>query len=103
MGLKVNYSKTSVHCLGNCVPYVSEQQIVWDPGGLDILGISVAVDSDVQYQNALAKASGILDKWKWHKLTIMGKVIIVKHADCLTVCLFHAGIARSKSLFFSRI
>ena len=77
MGLMVNYAKISIHCLGKALVFDCKYPIVWDPGGLEILGIPIDIEPESQYENLLSKADNVLRAWSKHKLTLVGKVIIV--------------------------
>ena len=41
IGLKVNYEKSSIHCINNAHKFACDKPIVWDPGGATVLGIDV--------------------------------------------------------------
>ena len=67
----------SIHCLGNVPVFDCKYPIVWDPGGLEILGIPIDIGPEVQYQKLLNKAENVLRAWTKHRLTLVGKVLIV--------------------------
>ena len=77
IGLTVNFEKTSVHSLGEAKICNSEENLVWDPGGLVVLGIDVKKDSDEIYTEIVKKASKVMQNWENKTLTLTGKVLIV--------------------------
>ena len=76
-GLRVNYDKTSISCIGESKPFVCDKPLVWDPGGLNVLGINISDKADIQYSEILNKAAKILKKWDKRRLSVMGRVLVV--------------------------
>ena len=77
IGLKVNYDKSNIYRIGNVEKLHTEQPIVWDPGGLEILGFSVTNTVQENYSTIISKAQAILKTWYARQLTLMGKVMII--------------------------
>ena len=63
--------------------------MVWDPGGLTILGIDVLKSSEEHYRLTLNKAEKVLQTWYCGELTLFGKVLIV---NTLVIPLFIYGL-----------
>ena len=76
-GLKVNFEKTSVITLGDTERLNCEQSFVWDPGGLNVLGINVFDTASSHYVSILCKAQKIIDLWNHRRLTLWGKVLVI--------------------------
>ena len=76
-GLRVNYEKSSIHCIGNAEPFDCTENLIWDPGGLPMLGIDAKVPAHNQYCSTLQKATNVLNHWYYHELTLLGKVMVI--------------------------
>ena len=76
-GLKVNYEKSSIHCIGTAEPFICDKPLVWDPGGAVVLGIDLKKDHDLQYMEITEKAQKIANTWYYSWLTLTGKILIV--------------------------
>ena len=76
-GLKVNYEKSNIIAIGNAQPFKCDKPLVWDPGGITLLGIPIDVPDNEVYINTLTKVTGILEAWYNRQLSLMGKVIMI--------------------------
>ena len=85
IGLQVNYEKSSIHTIGTSKRFECTKPLVWDPGGLNVLGIEIKQDDDATYEQVIAKTEQILESWTHRDLTLLGKVMIV---NVLTSSLF---------------
>ena len=85
IGLRVNYDKTNVVRLGDASKCIENKPLIWDPGGMMVLGIDVLNDANVQYKKIISKAKQVLEPWRKRKLSIMGRVLIV---NTLVISLF---------------
>ena len=63
IGLKVNYEKSSIHTLAGADPFLCSKPLVWDPGGLEILGFNISNTPEINYENLLSKAKQTLSSW----------------------------------------
>ena len=89
-GLKVNYEKTAIYTIGQDEAgansdKICSKPIVWDPGGLTVLGVDIIKCVQAQYMQILDKAKEVLDVWYLHNLTLCGKILLI---NTLVVSLF---------------
>ena len=56
IGLRVNYNKSTIYAIANAKPFYCEKPIVWDPGGVNILGVEMLNTSEQNYQLIIDKA-----------------------------------------------
>ena len=77
IGLKVNYEKSNIYCIGNAKPIACDKPLTWDPGGLCILGVQVQEDSELTYHSILEKGSQVLSQWSRNWLPLVAKVTII--------------------------
>ena len=90
LGLTVNYEKSSIHTLGNSNIITCEKPLVWDPGGLTILGIPVQCENpDVHYRLQLDEIKSVVSKWSNQTLSLMSKVLLVNSSMALFVYPLH--------------
>ena len=85
LGLKVNYDKTTMYCIGslrnsNAKCYTT-RTFAWHDPPINTLGITVESDPQVMATVNLLplidKTKNILQVWKTRPLTLMGRVLIV--------------------------
>ena len=57
IGLRVNYDKTNVIRIGNIGKCCQDKSLIWDPGGLVVLGIGVIGEPKNQYLEILKKSA----------------------------------------------
>ena len=62
-GLKVNYEKTCICQIGEVEKFMCIQNLVWDPGKIEVLGIDIQQTSTQQCYKILSKARNILNLW----------------------------------------
>ena len=77
IGLRVNYEKSSVHCIGNAKKFHIERPIVWNPGGLSVLSHNVNNDCKSNYEILLKKSENVLNLWRHRQLSLLGKILVV--------------------------
>ena len=83
IGLKVNYEKSCIVRIGNAQHFECSKPLVWDPGGITVLGIKIQ-NTENQYWDILVKAKNILKNWYYRELTLIGKVLV----NTLVISLF---------------
>ena len=76
IGLQVNYEKSSIICIGNAQKFECNQNFLWNPGEVNVLGIDIYEPPESCYNKILDKAKSVLHSWKNHMLTLIGKVLI---------------------------
>ena len=76
-GLKINYDKSNILTVGDAQPFVCEKPLVWDPGGVNLLGITLDADENEVYLNLLAKVEHILGLWYNRHLSLYGKIVLI--------------------------
>ena len=84
-GFTINYDKTKLYRIGSlkkgdaCL--ISQRQIAWTEEPLNIFGVMVTDDDDVNcklnYEPLLEKTQKILNSWKHRDLSLLGKVLVV--------------------------
>ena len=62
IGLRVNYEKTSILRIGNVEHCLNDKPIIWDPGGMTVLGIDILADPNAQYLQILEKGCATLGR-----------------------------------------
>ena len=85
LGLKVNYEKTVLYRIGSLAnskaQLYTQKVFVWDDPPIETLGIVVDVNQSamatLNMQPLYQKTVNTLAAWKGHKLTLMGKVLVV--------------------------
>ncbi len=86
-GLKVNYNKTEVLRIGsirdsNAKLYTTKPLKWSDTGSLSLLGVNISVDKaaliDTNYTQIIEKIKDKISLWKKRKLTIYGRILIIK-------------------------
>ena len=60
IGLKVNYEKSSIHTIAQAEVFECTKPLVWDPGGLCVLGIEINEEPVKNYKKLLDKAKRVL-------------------------------------------
>ena len=81
----INYDKTCIQSIAGAEKFECSKPIVWDPGGLNILGVDILDDSSSNYGKILVKAKEVLKIWTYHELSLMGRVLI---ANSMVASLF---------------
>ncbi len=85
-GLKVNYDKTEILRIGpiqglHCV-LCPDINMKWTNGPIPLLGIDICPNLEqlleINYSNVIKKIRSSADLWKRRKLTLYGKVVIIK-------------------------
>ena len=77
IGLKVNYEKLSIHCIAGMCPFKCNKSLVWDPGGLQVLGIEIMKNPQSNYMSILKKCESVYTNWYNRQLSLTGKTMIV--------------------------
>ena len=81
-GLKINTSKTSALLLGNMPTFMMPANIKWNSKPIKVLGIYIGYNLsdcfDLTIRESIAKMKQTLNSWKLRKLTLNGKVLILK-------------------------
>ena len=77
IGLKVNHEKSCIHSIGDAKPFKCTENLVWDPGKIEVLGVEITADANVQYFETLQKAKVILKKWENRTLPLLGKINVI--------------------------
>ena len=90
IGLRVNYKKTNVITLGGAPRCLKDIPLVWDPGGMTVLGIDVLDNPENQYHQILNKARDIkfLEKTKYIP---NGKNCCNQHISYILTCIYFTG------------
>ena len=76
-GLKINYDKSAIYCIGTAKPFKCSKPLVWDPGGCEILGIDISDSSHSNYVKIIEKSRAVLNSWCNRQLTLSGKVLTI--------------------------
>ena len=78
-GLRVNYEKSSIHCIGGAKQCQTEvtQNFVWSNDAPVILGVNTGLDRNIAFDEITNKVKNICGKWMNRSLTLMGKVLLV--------------------------
>ena len=76
-GLKVNYDKTCICTVNNAPKFDIDKPIVWDPGGVNVLGIEIRNSPIDNYRLLLQKSVQVMNQWQNRTLTLMGKILII--------------------------
>jgi len=82
-GLKVNVAKTEALCLGKFNTHICpELKINWVEDSTRVLGIQIANEKSIllanNFKDILSKIEARLNGWKRRKLSILGKINIIK-------------------------
>lgn len=85
-GLKMNLSKTRAVWVGNRkysdLVLCPEKNLSWSHSNFKLLGIEFSLDLDsiteLNFSKKIKEVSGILKSWQHRKLTLMGKITVVK-------------------------
>ena len=92
-GLKINYDKTTMYHIGSIqkmqVKYYTKKEVKWTNDNINVLGVNVSTEKDqlikINYDIMILKITAIMQKWRRHNLTLIGKTLIV---NSLIVSLF---------------
>ena len=83
-GMKVNYDKTSVYCLGSIrftnAKFYSSRKIQWTNDSVNLLGVLLSYKDDfisLNFDDILCKARQVLKPWYLRSLTILGKIQVL--------------------------
>ena len=84
-GLKVNYDKNSIYCIGFLVyinsKFYTQKQSRWTNKTINILGVNVCNDIDsleeLNYPQVVSKMQNITQLWQKRTLTLQGKVLVI--------------------------
>ena len=76
IGLTVNYEKSCIYAI-NAPVFQCTKPLIWDPGGLNVLGVDALASADTHYNKTIEKCSCILKEWSKRQLTLLGKILIV--------------------------
>ena len=77
-GLKVNYEKSSIHPVGGAKkPEQLSQNFVWDPGGVNVLGINTADNGISVFMEIFEKVKSVAKSWVNRQISLTGKVLLV--------------------------
>ena len=63
IGLTINYEKSCIYSIGGAPKFESSQELVWDPGGLCILGIETLTSTEDNYTAIVEKSEKICQGW----------------------------------------
>ena len=96
IGLKVNYDKSSIHCIADATPFKCSKPIIWDPGGTCILGVNVFDDPQQGYQEILDKIHVVTQAWYYRQLSLKGKVVLI-NALMGSFFVYHMQVAPNPS------
>ena len=85
-GLKVNVDKTELFPMGAIRDQkeatYTDRNVKWSPEGVKVLGITITYDKrkliDLNYEPIVSKMENIIKIWSWRKLSLFGKVTIIK-------------------------
>ena len=77
IGLKVNYEKSSIHCIAGAPRFQCDKPLLWDPGGIKILGMELHLLAESKYANILKKAHNVTQQWAHRNLSLLGKVLVL--------------------------
>ena len=81
-GLKINSLKTEAISLGKHPLHKLPNNIKWNTNPVKVLGVYLSQNLDEAYSanisNKLKKIKQLLNSWKQRKLTLIGKVLIIK-------------------------
>ena len=77
IGLKVNYEKSCILTIGNAEKFECDKPIVWDPGGVSVLGATILAHPQNEYIEIISKAKKVLNSWQHRNLSITGKVLLI--------------------------
>ena len=62
-GLKVNYDKSCIQTFNGAEKFESSKNFIWDPGGINVLGINISGGTKKNYDRLLEKAQSVLNSW----------------------------------------
>ena len=85
-GLKMNTSKTRAVWVGNMkfsdLILCPDQNLHWSHSNFKLLGIDFSLDlaniADLNFSKKIKELSGVLKSWQHRKLTLLGKITVVK-------------------------
>ena len=85
-GLRINYKKTEALWIGSCVGkeenLLPEKNIQWNESKVKFLGVWLSTDPKItlrtNYDEKLEKIRIVLNSWKLRRLTLIGKIVVLK-------------------------
>ena len=85
-GLRINYKKTEALWIGSCVGkeenLLPEKNIQWNESKVKFLGVWLSTDPNItlrtNYDEKLEKIRIVLNSWKLRRLTLIGKIVVLK-------------------------
>ena len=102
IGLRVNYDKSAICRINNAPEFTCNKPLIWDPGGINVLGIEIFQDSDDSYNIILDKAVQILNQWQNRNLSVTGKVMTVNSlVGSMFVYLMQVELNPSKNFYIA--